>query len=68
MGFGKGRIVFLILLTGCASITEEQAPCLEWTTETIERRERLPYPMQGVIVREEQYTYCRKRAESNDTA
>jgi hypothetical protein len=68
MGFGKGGIVLLILLSGCTSIEEEKAPCLEWTTEIIERRERLPYPMQGTIIREEPYTYCRKRAKSNDTA
>lgn len=49
-----------LLLVGCTT-TEEAGPCLEWRTEIIERKERLPYPMQGVVVREEKYTYCRKR-------
>ena len=68
MGLGKRGIVLLILLSGCTTIEEEQAPCLEWTTEIFEKKERLPFPMQGYVVREEQVTYCRKRAKSNDTA
>lgn len=57
----------VLILAGC-STTEELGECLDWHTEVVERRERLPYPMQGVVVREEKYTYCRSRKNETETA
>ena len=42
---------------------EEQGECLKWRTTIMERKERLPYPMRGVVVREEEVTYCAIREE-----
>lgn len=49
------------LLWSCAAVEEEeQLPCLDWMTMVVEKKERLPYPMQGVVVREETIVYCRE--------
>lgn len=49
------------LLWSCAAVEEEESrPCLDWKTMVVEKKERLPYPMQGIVVREETIVYCRK--------
>lgn len=49
------------LLWSCAAVEEEeQLPCLDWKTMVVEKKERLPYPMSGVVVREETIVYCRE--------
>ena len=49
------------LLYSCAAVEEEETrPCLDWKTMVVEKKERLPYPMQGVVVREETIVYCRE--------
>lgn len=67
MGLRERGLALVALMIPACSNVEEQGECLEWATETIERRERLPYPMQGVVVREEQHTYCRSRDERETT-
>jgi len=57
----KYCIVFTAgLLWSCTAIEEETRPCLDWKTMVVEKKERLPYPMQGVVVREETIVYCRE--------
>lgn len=49
------------LLYSCAGVEEEESrPCLDWKTMVVQKKERLPYPMQGVVVREETIVYCRE--------
>lgn len=57
----------LVLLVGCETV-DSQGECLEWSTMIVEKKERLPYPMRGVVVREEAITYCRQREQQNETA
>lgn len=59
-------IVLLILLSGCTTVEEEQGECLKWRTTVIEKKERLPYPMRGTVVREEVVTYCAVREETTN--
>ena len=47
------------LLLSC-TVVEEDRPCLDWKTMVVEEKERLPYPMSGVVVREETIVYCRE--------
>ena len=47
---------------------EETGECLKWDTYVVEKKERLPYPLQGVVVREELITYCVSREQENETA
>lgn len=55
---------FLVLLTACETTPqEEQGECLKWRTTIVEKKERLPYPMRGVVVREEEVVYCAIREE-----
>ena len=42
---------------------EDVGECLKWRTTIMEKKERLPYPMRGVVVREEEVTYCAIREE-----
>ena len=49
------------LLWSCAAVEqEEMGECLEWKKMVVEKKERLPYPMSGVVVREETIVYCRE--------
>lgn len=49
------------LLWSCAAVEEEeQLPCLDWKTMVVEEKQRLPYPMHGVVVREKTIVYCRE--------
>lgn len=57
----------LVLLVGCETV-EQQGQCLEWKTSVVEKKERLPYPLQGVVVREEIITTCKVREQQNETA
>jgi NAD-dependent DNA ligase len=67
MGLGKrGLALFALIIPACSNI-EEQGECLEWYTTVIEKKERLPYPMQGVVVREETVVQCRSRDERQTT-
>ena len=61
--------ILLLLSTGLlyscaglmpAGLEEETRPCLDWKTMVVEKKERLPYPMSGVVVREETIVYCRE--------
>lgn len=49
------------LLLSCAAVEEEQmGECLDWKTMVVKEKQRLPYPMQGVVVREKTIVYCRE--------
>ena len=55
-----------LLLVGCTTVEPEDAgECLKWRTTVVEKKERLPYPMRGVVVREEEVTYCSIRQEES---
>lgn len=59
--------ISILSIVACQSVNQEDVgACLEWRTMMVEKKERLPYPMQGVIVREEQITYCAIREEMNN--
>ena len=62
----RGLALVALMIPACSSV-EEQGECLEWYTTVIERKERLPYPMQGVVVREETVVQCRSRDERQTT-
>ena len=66
MGLRKGGIVLLILFSGCTTVEEEQGECLKWRTTVIEKKERLPFPMRGEVVRKEVVTYCAAREETTN--
>lgn len=63
-------VISFFLLVACGGLLpaghnqeEETGECLKWRTTVVEKKERLPYPMSGVVVREEQITYCAIREE-----
>ena len=58
-----------LVLIGCTSIDPEDAgECLQWKSMVVEKKERLPYPMSGTVVREEQVLYCIDRAVKEESA
>lgn len=60
-------ISVLPAIVSCSNINE-QGKCLKWHTSVSETRERLPFPLEGEIIREEIITYCISREEKNETA
>ena len=57
-------VIAILSLVACASTQEEeQGECLKWRTTIMEKKERLPYPLRGVVVREEEVVYCAIREE-----
>jgi hypothetical protein len=44
---------------------EDVGECLEWKMSMVEKKERLPYPMRGIVVREEMVAVCMSREEIN---
>jgi hypothetical protein len=57
-------VIAIFSLVACVSTQEEDAgECLKWRTTVVEKKERLPYPMRGVVVREEEVVYCAIREE-----
>ena len=65
--------ISILLIASCGGFQpagynqgEELGECLKWRTTIVEKKERLPYPMSGVVVREEQITYCAIREEMNN--
>jgi len=65
----RGLKLILILCAGllwsCTAIEqqEEEGECLKWRSMLVEKKERLPYPLRGVVVREETVVYCVERKE-----
>ena len=57
----------IVFLVGCETV-EQQGQCLVWKTYVVEKKERLPYPMRGTVVREEIVTTCKVREQQNETA
>jgi len=64
--------ISILLIASCGGFQpagyQQGAPigeCLKWRTTIMEKKERLPYPMRGVVVREEEITYCAEREEIN---
>ena len=64
----------ILLMVACESFLpagynqEQTGKCLKWDTYVMEKRERLPYPLQGEIIREELITYCARREQEDETA
>jgi|14BtaG_2_1085337.scaffolds.fasta_scaffold02705_12 hypothetical protein len=63
-------VISLLSLVACAGFLpagynqgEELGECLKWRTTIVEKKERLPYPMRGIVVREEQVVQCTIREE-----
>ena len=63
-------VISLLSLVACAGLLpagynqgEELGECLKWRTTIVEKKERLPYPMRGIVVREEQVVQCAIREE-----
>ena len=67
MGLRERGLALVALIIPACSFVEEQGECLEWYTTIVEKKERLPYPMQGVVVREETVIQCRSRDERQTT-
>lgn len=58
--------VFLSMV-GCQTVDQEKVgPCLEWKMSMVEKKERLPFPMSGVVVREEMIAVCTSREDLPD--
>lgn len=59
-------VVAILLVASCQSVNQEDVgECLEWKMSMVEKKERLPYPMSGVVVREEMVAVCTSREEIN---
>ena len=57
-------VIAILSLVACVSTQEEEhGECLKWRTTIVEKKERLPFPMRGVVVREEEVVYCAIREE-----
>lgn len=59
-------VIAILSLVACVSTQEEeqeQGECLKWRTTIVEKKERLPFPMRGIVVREEEVVYCAIREE-----
>jgi high-affinity Fe2+/Pb2+ permease len=63
-------VISMLSLVACAGLLpagynqeEELGECLKWRTTIVEKKERLPYPMRGIVVREEQVVQCAIREE-----
>ena len=57
----------LLVIPSCSTV-EEQGECLKWTTSVVQKKERLPYPMRGTVIREEAITLCVSRETKDETA
>jgi hypothetical protein len=59
-------VVAILFTVACQSVNQEDVgECLEWRMSMVERKERLPYPMRGIVVREEMVAVCTSREEIN---
>jgi hypothetical protein len=57
-------VISLLFTVACRSVNQEDVgECLEWKMSMIETKERLPYPMRGIVVREEMVAVCMTREE-----
>ena len=58
----------VVVLGACGVlIKEELDDCLEWKTIQVVTKERLPYPMEGVVEQVENHLVCIAREEEDDT-
>jgi hypothetical protein len=60
-------VVAILFTVACQSVNQEDVgECLEWKMSMVEKKERLPFPMSGVVVREEMIAVCTSREDLPD--